>query len=204
MRSAAKGVLEGFRKSFTVTGRTPRAEFWWFFALHSVGSVVLGLAALILGEPVLFLAAILLFLVTLPGVICAIIRRRHDVGRSGILVALAYVACLVVTVGALLALINTAVTFATEQSITAGAAQDIDVNPEQRGSFWIFSSPMFLTSGIVDVVLGGALVGSLAMALLSLLGIPLLIVFALVAIALGRASQPGPNKYGPNPHEVTP
>ncbi|MCR9068330.1 MAG: DUF805 domain-containing protein [Rhodobacteraceae bacterium] len=198
-----RAIATGLRQSFTLSGRAMRAEFWWFFALHSIGPVLLILLAFLFGARALLLAAGVLFLVTMPGVLAAIVRRRHDVGRSGVLTAVTYLACIVAMVLAIAALIDTAITFATDQSVTGAALDEVDLDDEDATAVLVFSSPMLATTAIMDLVVGGAIVGALGLALLSILGLPVAILLGLVALALIRPSQSGPNAYGPNPHEVT-
>lgn len=76
-------VGAGFANYITFSGRAQRAEYWFFF-LFSAASVAF-LAALdlaILGRDFPILATIFIFVVALPCV-AALVRRLHDVDRSG-------------------------------------------------------------------------------------------------------------------------
>lgn len=197
-----RAISTGLRQSFTLSGRAMRAEFWWFFALHSLGPLLLLLLALQFAAPGLVMAAGALFLMTLPGILSAIVRRRHDVGRSGVVTFLAYLGCIVAIFLAIAALIETAITLATEQSITREVLGELDLDGDDAAAVAVFSSPMLATTAVMDLVIGGMVVGTLGLVLVSIMAVPLVVVLTLVVLALIRPSQSGPNRFGPNPHEV--
>ncbi len=61
-----------FRKSFTISGRASRSEYW-FFTLSVLIAQVLMVAA----------DLEILVLILLPAIICVSVRRLHDLGKSG-------------------------------------------------------------------------------------------------------------------------
>ena len=78
MMSFGDAIKTCFQKSFTLQGRASRSEYWWFGLFLMLGQVALFFVDMTLGTPlsIFILAAI-------PAVFCAIVRRLHDLGKSG-------------------------------------------------------------------------------------------------------------------------
>jgi len=68
-----------FTKFATFTGRARRSEYWWFSVVYVVGVIVVGGIAIALGQPIVWLAAIV---VAVP-MLAVSVRRFHDMGQSG-------------------------------------------------------------------------------------------------------------------------
>ena len=79
-------MKSGFKNSFTLSGRASRSEYWYwvlggfiFQIVMIVGSLVLAIIEIPVLPALMILAPILL----VPGSITLVVRRLHDVGRSG-------------------------------------------------------------------------------------------------------------------------
>ena len=66
------------QKSFTIEGRASRSEYWFFYLFLIIAQIGLGIIDGVAGTPLVFL-----LLALLPAIICAGIRRMHDIGKSG-------------------------------------------------------------------------------------------------------------------------
>lgn len=78
-----------FWKTWSVEGRASRSEFWWAFLANFLASIAIGFVGGIIGDGgtlngIYSLAALV------PGV-CMVVRRLHDVGKSGWFVLLGLV-----------------------------------------------------------------------------------------------------------------
>ena len=73
MMSFADSVKGCMQKSFTMQGRASRSEYWFFVLFN----VLLGIGSII--HPLVGL----LTMVTLPASLCVMVRRLHDLDRSG-------------------------------------------------------------------------------------------------------------------------
>ena len=88
-----ESILDGFRRWKDYSGRSTRKQFWWFILLFQLapllGSALGVLSALLfsfVGLPLLGLLSLafsLAFLIFVPAVIPLVVRRMHDVGKSG-------------------------------------------------------------------------------------------------------------------------
>ena len=67
-----------FQKSFAIEGRASRSEYWWFTLFLFIAQIGLTIIDLSLGTPLG-----LLLLATIPASITVMIRRMHDLGKSG-------------------------------------------------------------------------------------------------------------------------
>ena len=80
-------VKRGFRDAFKVSGRMSRAEFWWFVLALCVCYIGYSILTAILSTfgvgLILALLAIPLYLLIFVVEGLAIIRRLHDIGKSG-------------------------------------------------------------------------------------------------------------------------
>jgi len=74
MMSFADSVKGCMQKSFTLQGRASRSEYWFFVLFN----LLLGIGS-ILAHPVIGIVT----LVTLPASLCVMVRRLHDLDRSG-------------------------------------------------------------------------------------------------------------------------
>ena len=71
-------VMSCLKGSLTFSGRASRSEYWWFCLAIIIVEVVLTVVDSLLGTP-LILAVLLL----VPAAISAVVRRLHDLGKSG-------------------------------------------------------------------------------------------------------------------------
>jgi|GEM_PF-2012979 uncharacterized membrane protein YhaH (DUF805 family) len=68
-----------FQKSFTISGRASRSEYWFFQLTYMLSFMGLMVADMTLGG----IGITVLILAFIPALICASIRRMHDNGKSG-------------------------------------------------------------------------------------------------------------------------
>ena len=83
MMSFMDAVKSALTKSITVSGRASRSEYWFFVLFGIVFQTV----CIILAASVTEIFAILPFLLIIPA-ITLLVRRLHDVGKSGCFVLL--------------------------------------------------------------------------------------------------------------------
>ena len=84
MMSFMDAVKSGLTKSITVSGRASRSEYWWFVLFGQIFFFTCAVLAGVTEMGVLALLPILL----LPAAITLLIRRLHDVGKSGLFLIL--------------------------------------------------------------------------------------------------------------------
>lgn len=65
------------------SGRARRSEFWYFFLLVIVASIVVGILGAILGDTIGGILAFVFALAIIVPSLSVSIRRLHDVGKSG-------------------------------------------------------------------------------------------------------------------------
>ena len=167
--SAIESIRTCFRKYAVFSGRAHRHEFWWFTGLSVATLTVLGWTITTLydsefyfaGDVLDVLAMILALLLFLP-LLAVAVRRFHDVGLSGWVLAALWIA-------------GFAGQFILE------LRRPIEVVESQDGSTRLDFDEVFLSS----------------------MAVSLMVIVSEIIICL-LPSQSGPNKYGPNPHEVTP
>ena len=82
--SPIESNIKAFRQSFVWSGRTPRSEFWWFFAGIFVLQLILLLVAMAFISSAWMLQIVFysFLLLVLPALAAAAARRLHDVGWS--------------------------------------------------------------------------------------------------------------------------
>lgn len=159
-----EAIKSVFLKYATFSGRARRSEFWFFFLLNVLVSIVLSKI-----PSLSFLSFIWTLGVMIP-YLAVTVRRFHDIGKSGwyLLVptipALAYTGYLVYYV--IKVMKETGDSFNDINAIS----QHITDNP----------------SGIVAIVL---------------LGLLFIVTFIVWIVWMAKDSQPGENKWGPNPKE---
>ena len=78
MMGFTDAVKTCMQKSFTLQGRASRSEYWWFALFMFLAQIVLFAVDMSLGTPL----SILVF-AAIPAAFCAIVRRLHDLGKSG-------------------------------------------------------------------------------------------------------------------------
>lgn len=86
--SFVEAVKSGFSRYVDFSTRSSRSEYWWFVLSYFVIAIVLGLIdSFTIGMGILPLIVVLAYLI--PS-LAVVVRRLHDVGRSGwwILIAL--------------------------------------------------------------------------------------------------------------------
>ena len=84
----AEAVKVGLNKFYTPYGRASRSEFWWYFLFLIIISGVIGVIGGFLeavSEEQVWIGIILQCFSALlcASIICAEIRRLHDIGKSG-------------------------------------------------------------------------------------------------------------------------
>ena len=76
-----------FQKSFTFKGRASRAEYWLFYLFNYILGFILAILAIItlitLKQSVAISVFIILYCIPIPANISVLVRRLHDVNRSG-------------------------------------------------------------------------------------------------------------------------
>lgn len=73
----------------TLTGRSGRAEYWWFQLFFLLAGIVLGVLGAVLPSIISWIASLAILALVVPAVTVSI-RRLHDLDRSGwwVLIAL--------------------------------------------------------------------------------------------------------------------
>ncbi|ARE38769.1 Integral membrane protein [Rhodovulum sp. P5] len=172
----ADAVRTCFRRYFTFSGRASRPEYWWFVLFVLLGSFILGLA-----DAVFF------------GTTTVETDTSVTVTSDGPLAALFSLATLI-------------------PGFSAGWRRMHDTG--KSGLYLVY--PLIVMVGIASFVgfMGAfdqAASGNIAELFAGAFGIILIVAMIVLLISpllvlwwLTRPSQPGPNQYGPNPHEVTP
>ncbi|MBN2906610.1 MAG: DUF805 domain-containing protein [Rhodobacteraceae bacterium] len=166
-----------FRKYFTFSGRASRPEYWWFFLFTILASIVAGI---------------------LDGVFLGRASARID--PTGAMFESSGPLATIVTLGTII------------PSMAAGWRRMHDSG--RSGLFLLYPLIVLIGIGSFASLLGGfdAVSADNPQGLLvSASGLVLILAMFVFAISpllvlwwLTRPSQPGPNAYGPNPHEVTP
>ncbi|MEM6759268.1 MAG: DUF805 domain-containing protein [Pseudomonadota bacterium] len=175
-------------KSFTTSGRATCSEFWWLWAFHVVAPLCLIAAAGILrarsdiAASTVGSIAQLVYVATIPATFCCTIRRLQDTGRSAWASAM-YVILVPIVWLSLLVTFNLISELITVQALA-----------EPGPLLYALPGLVFIDA----IMFGFAFVTTV---------LPLLLIAAILAVILlvflSRPSQPGPNEYGPNPHEVS-
>jgi uncharacterized membrane protein YhaH (DUF805 family) len=78
-----ESVVTCLKKSFTFKGRASRSEYWYFAFFQFIMSFIIGFLSVIIQKPELAIASNLIMLICLPANISVLVRRLHDVNRSG-------------------------------------------------------------------------------------------------------------------------
>lgn len=81
MMSFQNALVTCYKKSFTIEGRASRSEYWWF-QLHMPAFLFFSIMIDPNGYFMVGIFFLLLF-ISLPANFCVIVRRWHDLGRSG-------------------------------------------------------------------------------------------------------------------------
>lgn len=85
----SQAISNGFNKFFNATGRASRSEFWWWYLFIFLISIAIGFIIGLISVHNAYDASVesaIGRLIELPFVIsliCAAIRRLHDIGKSG-------------------------------------------------------------------------------------------------------------------------
>lgn len=80
-----------FERSFEFSGRSSRAEYWWFTLFYVLGIIALGVLGALLRSG---LVTSLILVVALASSITCLslgVRRMHDLGRTGWLVLVSWI-----------------------------------------------------------------------------------------------------------------
>ncbi len=168
-------LLSGIRRSLRLSGRAGRAEFWWFFLTWLLGPQAVG------------------FLVSFP---IGFAAGFHNQQNPGSVIQADFSPAIRATYLTMALLTIWLVAFSIRRLHDLG-----------RTGWWaLLPIPIFLAivaaTGIGLIASGlsakqsGAVTGSHWWSIT-------LLALAISALPLARASQPGFNRYGPNPQEVT-
>ena len=172
---AREAIGSAFSKWKTFDGRASRSEYWWFVLFVFLGSLVAGLVDHILfgsqggadrTEPFGALFSLIIFI---PG-LAVLVRRLHDIGKSG------WFAALPAALGLLYAV----------SGVMAGFGAGIIQNHGMGGGI---GPGMAIPAAFLVLGATGALIASILS----------LIVLILMIVWLTRPGDVGPNQYGPKP-----
>ena len=175
-----EAIITCLKKSVSFKGRASRSEFWWFVPIGVLSPILLLMALsatglhILIVIPLIWLSALPLFAVGS--------RRLQDTGEAG---EDAYKPWAFFAIFALLA------SFSFKSGGLVEDAFASDTPPD---------GPAGLAFTFVYFWGGTVLIGVLALISLVVFLIQITPAFAQTLVP----SQPGPNKYGPNPNEVTP
>jgi len=79
----AEAIGTCLKKYFVFEGRASKSEFWYFFLVYTVGSILLGLIArALMSAPLLILNGLVAYGTIIP-MLSAGCRRMHDINKSG-------------------------------------------------------------------------------------------------------------------------
>ncbi|WP_435257402.1 DUF805 domain-containing protein [Thioclava sp. FR2] len=172
---ARDAIGSAYTKWKTFDGRASRSEYWWFVLFVFLGSLLAGLVDQILfgsqggadrTEPI---GALFSLVILLPA-LAVLVRRLHDIGKSG------WFAALPAALGLLYAV----------SGVMAGLGAGIMQNHGMGGGI---GSGMAIPATFLVLGATGALIASILS----------LIVLILMLIWLTRPGDDGPNQYGPKP-----
>ena len=177
MTSPIAAVTAGFRQYIRFSGRATRPEFWWWMLFIIVAGIVLGIIDRIIGGAIgaenFTLLGSMFGLATLLPGLAVTARRLHDIGKSGWWQLLWYAIWTLTWVIVGVFVIALAFAFAI--------AGDFDVFA--RGDS---VATMFIV--ILAVIAGAA----------ATLGVMIWAIIWLV-----RPGDPGANRYGPDPRDIS-
>ncbi|MFK7940282.1 MAG: DUF805 domain-containing protein [Roseovarius sp.] len=188
-------IASGLSKSFTVEGRASRPEFWWFWVFHfvvplilifTIGPMMLGLSTF-LGQ-ILLVGGLLLYLLTIPGVFTAMVRRMHDIGKSGKPTGVLYLLVLGVA-ASVLVFLTTQFSFPMTRELVNGAG------PGDNPAIFLVLGPLMLITGLIDVVF----IGFFIMIIIQLVALPVIVLLLILGVGLARPSDPQANQWGAAP-----
>jgi uncharacterized membrane protein YhaH (DUF805 family) len=74
--------LSVLKKYATFSGRSQRAEYWYFVLFNIIITIVLGIISAVIGDDSSILGILYSLAVLIPGIAVSV-RRLHDVGKSG-------------------------------------------------------------------------------------------------------------------------
>ena len=86
MVSFPNAIKFGFQRYFDFSGRSTRAEYWWWFLFGFIASTILTIVDNIAGTtitPTTGIISTLFSLVIIIPYIAVTVRRLHDINRSG-------------------------------------------------------------------------------------------------------------------------
>ena len=75
--------LDGFKNYATFTGRARRSEYWYFMVFNLLAFFCIGFAGRIIDDSAGGILAVIYVLASIVPSIALIVRRLHDVGKSG-------------------------------------------------------------------------------------------------------------------------
>lgn len=199
----SESIGAGFAKSLDASGRATRAEFWRFWLFHFGVPVLVGFGAAPLlarvspmAAEVVLGVAIAIYLVTVPGVFCGIIRRQHDIGKPGTLAGGAYIFVLVAAALTLAYLLSQVMPEPFER-INAWLEH---TQATDGSAVMLAVAPGAIFFGVMEIILFAMVMTMIVIAV----GPPLFLLLIAIGTGLARPSDPGDNQYGPVLSEVHP
>lgn len=180
MTSPIAAVKAGFRQYIRFSGRATRPEFWWWMLFIILANIVLGIIDRIIeratGVEDLTVLGIIFGLATLLPGLAVTARRLHDIGKSGWWQLVWY---LVLGVPWAVAIVMFIILF-----LAFGKSWD-----------WATADPANFAAIIADLL--PALLAFIVAAAVSL-G---LVIWAIIWLV--RPGDPGANRYGPDPRDIS-
>lgn len=83
---------EVFKELFSYQGRFNRAKYWAYsIGIGATSQLISILVSMIVGERFSLIPLVLISLVTMYATICVLIKRSHDLDKSGLFVLLSFV-----------------------------------------------------------------------------------------------------------------
>ena len=180
MTSPIAAVTAGFRQYVRFSGRATRPEFWWWMLFIAVSSIVLGIIDSIIGGAIgaedFNLLGSLFGLATLLPSFAVTTRRLHDIGKSGWWQLLWWAIWALTWVAAIIVFVAIIIGFVI--------ASNWDILAIESWTELLSAAMPALL-----VVIAAAVVS---------LGLAIWIIIWLV-----RPGEPGANRYGPDPRDIS-
>ena len=79
-----------FKNYINFNGRSRRSEYWWFVLFNLIIQIIIIILANLITKNLMFLSYIYSLIIFLPG-LGLVIRRLHDIGKSGWYIFIAFI-----------------------------------------------------------------------------------------------------------------
>ena len=91
--SFKEAIIECFKKSLIISGRSRRSEFWNFFLFFFIQIIIIYIIELVRRGRIIIIMVILSIFMNISGfsLLTVLIRRLHDVGKSQILILINFI-----------------------------------------------------------------------------------------------------------------